>query len=327
MNQNPLYTFEGLVSLSINELNLLSESIHTNLENVNSIGVASDKDYIGVEKAQSIAFSHAGITEADVLGLHTKLDYEDGLMVYDVEFYAGEYEYDYEINAKTGDVVKSEKDWEEFPSYTNSSNHTANQGPSNNSSSSSGNTGNTGAATAYMDAAAAKQTVLAHAGVQEADIYDYDVDFDYDHGVAVYELKFKSGGYEYDYKINAQTGEIYKNEKGYDDDYHHSGNASASGNGASNTGNSSSGNSGGTVSSSTSGGTSAAYIDAAAAKQAALSHAGVKEADIREYEIELDYDNGVMVYEIEFKAGNYEYEYEINAETGNVMKNEKDRDD
>jgi uncharacterized membrane protein YkoI len=39
-----------------------------------------------------------------------KLDIENGVKVYDVEFYFGGYEYEYEINAVTGKVIKAEKD-------------------------------------------------------------------------------------------------------------------------------------------------------------------------------------------------------------------------
>lgn len=45
------------------------------------------------------------------------------------------------------------------------------------------------------------------------------------------------------------------------------------------------------------------------------------------YAIELDTENGVMVYEVEFKSGGYAYDYDIDAKTGKILKNEKEQDD
>ena len=59
----------------------------------------------------------------------------------------------------------------------------------------------------------AKATALKHAGLKEADIYDFDIDLDREDGKTVYEIDFKSGGYEYSYKINADTGKIIYSEK------------------------------------------------------------------------------------------------------------------
>ena len=50
------------------------------------------------------------MTERDISGYKCKLDYEDGVQVYDVEFKSGGYEYEYKIHAADGIVLKSEKD-------------------------------------------------------------------------------------------------------------------------------------------------------------------------------------------------------------------------
>ena len=44
-------------------------------------------------------------------------------------------------------------------------------------------------------------------------------------------------------------------------------------------------------------------------------------------EIELDEDDGRVIYEIEIKDGKYEYDFDIDAISGEVLKFEKDRDD
>ena len=39
-----------------------------------------------------------------------ELDYDDGILVYEVESYKGVYEYDFEINAASGVILDFEKD-------------------------------------------------------------------------------------------------------------------------------------------------------------------------------------------------------------------------
>ena len=68
-------------------------------------------------------------------------------------------------------------------------------------------------------------------------------------------------------------------------------------------------------------------IGYAKAKSVALNHAGVSENKAYDMEIELDDEDGILVYEIEFKSGNMEYSYEINAATGAILKHEAELDD
>ena len=44
-------------------------------------------------------------------------------------------------------------------------------------------------------------------------------------------------------------------------------------------------------------------------------------------DIELDEEDGKLVYEVEFKAGGTEYDYEIDAATGTILQQEAERDD
>ena len=68
-------------------------------------------------------------------------------------------------------------------------------------------------------------------------------------------------------------------------------------------------------------------IGHAKAKSIALNHAGVSENKAYDMEIELDDEDGTLVYEVEFKSGGMEYSYEINATTGAVLKHEAELDD
>ena len=193
--QNPAYTFDMLAKLTINELNLLRASGNQTLENVEATGTASDKAYIGVEKATSIALTHANVAAADAKITEAKLDTEDGVMVYEIEFRANGMEYEYDIHAVSGEVVKFEtdRDDDDKPSSNVPS------GPA-------------------IGEDKAKEAALGHAGVTAADIREYKIKLDTEDGVQVYEIEFKAKGYEYDYEVRAADGAILKADNEADDD-------------------------------------------------------------------------------------------------------------
>lgn len=62
-------------------------------------------DYIGVDKAKSIALNHAGLKAASVTFTKAKLDRDDGRMIYEIEFFNGYTEYEYEIDAISGKIL------------------------------------------------------------------------------------------------------------------------------------------------------------------------------------------------------------------------------
>ncbi|MBR4051220.1 MAG: PepSY domain-containing protein [Clostridia bacterium] len=68
-------------------------------------------DYISADKAKSAAFKHAKVKAADVKYVKAELDRDDRVVHYDVEFVAGRYEYEYEVNAETGKVLSYNKEF------------------------------------------------------------------------------------------------------------------------------------------------------------------------------------------------------------------------
>ena len=68
-------------------------------------------------------------------------------------------------------------------------------------------------------------------------------------------------------------------------------------------------------------------IGYAKAKSIALDHAGVRETQAYDMDIELDDEDGRLIYEVEFKSGNMEYDYEIDAATGAILKHEAELED
>jgi len=65
---------------------------------------------ISLEKAKEIALKHAGLTAAQVKFTKAKLDYDDGVAEYEIEFKCNGWEYEYTIHAGTGVVLEWEKD-------------------------------------------------------------------------------------------------------------------------------------------------------------------------------------------------------------------------
>lgn len=68
---------------------------------------------IGDARAKTIALEQAGLKEADVSGLRVEYEIDDGVQQYDVEFRYDGWEYAYEIDARTGAVISSDKDKED----------------------------------------------------------------------------------------------------------------------------------------------------------------------------------------------------------------------
>ena len=130
-----------------------------------------------------------------------------------------------------------------------------------------------------------------------------EVDPELDESPAHYEVEIKSQtGEEFEYKVDAYTGAILESKReaadGTEVPVVQPSKPAASGD-----------------------------IGYAKAKSVALNHAGVSENKAYDMEIELDDEDGTLVYEVEFKSGNMEYSYEINAATGAILKHEAELDD
>ena len=223
-NGNSLHTFEELVGLSINDLNLLYTSLTTapaepstgggtpgsgtaeTAPAIQSSGQASDSAYIGVEAAKSAAFAHAGLEASQVTMGEVDFDYEDGRMVYELEFYADGAEYEYDIDASTGAVVKSSQ--EGGRTQTGSSAGSAPSGSGGGTAQSEA-----GGTAADIGSEAALAAALNHAGVSQDQVYDLEVKREYDDGRLEYEIEFKTGGWEYEYTISAADGAILDYER------------------------------------------------------------------------------------------------------------------
>lgn len=353
--QVPTLTFEDLAPMAINEIALIAASKNVSSESVAQSGAASNKAYIAQEQALNVVYNHAGVAAEDLVKLEMEFDSKGGTMIYEVEFETTTKKGEYEINATTGAILKSEV------KHHNSSADTS----------------------GYIGANAARDAALAHAGVAAGDVLEIEIELDSDDHVMTYKVEFLTGSREYEYRINATTGAVVTYEtKGRKNAVNQS-----SGSGTS-TGSTYIGEPAAKESALTHAGVaessttdvecyleyedgkpvfycvefkvsktkyeyeidlysgavlnyavesydssssekdsaeasaSTSYIGESAALAAALKHAGVAETSLTEKHVELDRDGNTMIYQVEFETRGQEYEYEIDAASGTVLKAE-----
>ena len=154
---------------------------------------------ISLEKAKGIVLADAGLANGDVTFTKAKLDYEDGIAVYDIEFYTAAYEYEYEVNASTGGIRSKDKEILEDREneHPEAAEHT-------------GAAENPGNAVSEISVDQAKYIAASHAGFPVSDVDFSKVKLEKDDGMVIYEIEFYRNGIEYEYEINAITGEILK---------------------------------------------------------------------------------------------------------------------
>lgn len=161
----------------------------------------SSGDGISLKEAKNIALKHAGISSSEATFVKAKKDYEDGIQVYEIEFYSGNTEYDYELRVSNGEIISYDKDIENYsiPSKNSSSSQT----PSSN----------------YIGADKAKSIALKDAGLSSSSVTFTKAKLDREDGVRVYEIEFFTSDKEYEYEINASSGKIRDKDVEFNDDF------------------------------------------------------------------------------------------------------------
>lgn len=156
-------------------------------------GASSEQisERISENEAKQIALAHAGFSEAQVTFTECKLDYDDGVAEYDIEFTVNSAEYEYEIRASDGKVLEFSKEGDP-----------------------------TAAPTGLISESRAKEIALNRAGFSEAQVTFKRVKLDYDDGISKYEVEFTVNGTEYEFEINAKTGTILEMDIDHHDDHH-----------------------------------------------------------------------------------------------------------
>ncbi len=257
--------------------------------------------YITVEKAKEVALNHAAVNAADARWDDREFDFENGQPIYDLAFDANGLEYEYDIDARTGNILRSHSERDDDRSAASA--------PATQSTKPATSTDKP-AASSYIGLEKAKSIALQRAGVSAASVRWEKAEFDYDDGRPAYELEFSANGVEYDCDVHAVTGKVVKFESEKDDDRPASSPSSTS-----------------KPTTSTDKPAASSYIGLEKAKSIALQRAGVSAASVRWEKAEFDYDDGRPVYELEFSANGVEYDCDVHAETGKILDYDAERDD
>lgn len=138
---------------------------------------------LSLEDAKAKALAHAGAAAENAIFAKEKLDWDDGRQVYEFEFYVGDYEYDYELDAKTGEILSSEQE--------------------------AVKSGTPAAGTITRDKA--QETALAKVPGAKAE-HIVKLELDRDDGRMIYEVEIIYNTREYDLEISAADGTILKFE-------------------------------------------------------------------------------------------------------------------
>ena len=147
---------------------------------VNTSGTNSSGE-ITEEEAKTIAYENAGVKVKDITNVQVKKDMDDGVVIYEVEFFTATKKYEYDIKASDGKVLRLE----------NETIKTSQTGNSN-----------------QKQLAEDEAKNIALKKVSGATQDDIRIKLDNDDGRLQYEGEIIYDGTEYEFDIDAYTGEI-----------------------------------------------------------------------------------------------------------------------
>lgn len=169
--------------------------------------------FISENEVKDIVADNMSVNSGDLY--FESIDLEMDKNVYEVEVSYQNREYEYRIDAKSGKIISTDFNTTDSITNDNSSNNNNN---SNNSNTNGSNNNGNNATTASIPLDEAKNIALTHANLTEDAVKFLKTELDHENGVLVYEIDFTYDTYEYDYKIDANTGEIvsYDRDSIYD---------------------------------------------------------------------------------------------------------------
>ncbi len=186
--QNSFYSFDSLCGLSLNELNLLSESGDLKLENVSSQGTASTAALAGEAAAKDAVLNQVGASFSRLSSFSCRLALEGNGLVYEAELTLDDSDYEYVLDAYTLEILhwKTEPHDSLPPSADSSPALTKEQ---------------------------ALEKALEHSGVSKDKVTRFVVEADRDRGIPVYEVDFSTESIDYEYVLDSGSGKVLKYER------------------------------------------------------------------------------------------------------------------
>ena len=161
---------------------------------------------ISTDTAKAKALADANVSADKATFIKAEKDYDNGKVIYDIEFLTQSKKYEYEIDAATGAVV--EKEIENRTAKTTAATTTKSTVTTTKAAVTSES-----AKSELISVDRAKEIALNHASLKASDVRFVKAKLDKDDGIYEYEISFIKGIYEYDYEINAKSGAIIDFEK------------------------------------------------------------------------------------------------------------------
>ena len=154
---------------------------------IGAVSIDATRQHLTADEAKAAALAHAKVNADLVQDFEIELDKEKDVLFYDISFDADGLEYDYEIEVYTGEILNSKSEQDPQPQQSPASSETNPQ---------------------RLTADEAKAAALAHAKVNADLVQDFEIELDKEKDVLFYDISFDVDGLEYDYEIEAYTGEI-----------------------------------------------------------------------------------------------------------------------
>ena len=239
--------------------------------------------YIGLDKAKELVLAQLGLDEAQF----TEKDYELDDGVYELEFTANGTEYDFEVDAVTGKIMKADYENNDDWGSAGTTETSSSQG------------------TTDIGVEKAKEIALTQAGIKASDVTVWEKA---KRDGNAYDIEFKANGKEYDYEIHATSGKVLEYDHEWDDDAYTGNNNTSNNNGNNNSNNNTSSD-----------------IGVEKAKQIALSHAGVSASQVTRWE-KAKRDDNVYDIEFRANGMEYDYEIHATSGKVVEYNQEKDDD-
>ncbi len=219
---------------------------------------------ISKERALQIALDNFGLSSEQIAFQKIKLENDDGKLIYEIDFTVGKTRYSVEIDAQSGVILEFECDTDDNgrPPVESDIKITQEQ---------------------------AVEIVKKELG-ENIVVKDVELDFEGkgENRRYYYEIEVVFNGREYDYHVDANTGEIIRCAEDV---------------------------------------VTREVIGEQRALEIAFEYFSVAKSEARGIEVKLEKDDGRLIYEVEFKIKSMEYEIEIDAVTGEVLDSDRSFDD
>ena len=183
-NQNNNTAVNQNNNTAANQNNSTAANQNNIIANNASNSTVNSNNKITIEEAKSIALKHSNLDESQVSFIRSEYDFDNGIEKYEIEFYYNNNKYEYEINAKTGDIISYDYDIEK---------HLTSQQIND-----------------KITIEEAKSIALKHSNLDESQVSFMKAKYEFDDGIGKYEIEFYYNLKEYEYEINASNGEIIK---------------------------------------------------------------------------------------------------------------------